>query len=45
MVNVTGTFNNYAFPDTSTKRLFFGDGINLTGTASLSDQAQVYLED
>ncbi len=45
MVNVTGTFTNYAFPDTYTKRLFFGDGINLTGTASLSDQAQVYLED
>ncbi len=44
MVDITSTFTDYAFPDTATKRLFFGDGIDLTGKASLSDHAQVYLE-
>ncbi|OQA87006.1 MAG: hypothetical protein BWY31_01050 [Lentisphaerae bacterium ADurb.Bin242] len=44
-VNITARFTDYAFPDTYTKRLFFGNGIDLTGEASLSYHAQVYLED
>ncbi len=44
-VDITALFTDYAFPDTYTKRLFFGNGIDLTGEASLSDHAQVYLED
>ncbi|MBQ9337471.1 MAG: hypothetical protein IJS14_09265 [Lentisphaeria bacterium] len=37
-------FTNYAFPESLTRRLFFGSGLNLKGTASLGNHSAVYLE-
>lgn len=41
---VEAKFTNYAFPESLTRRLFFGWGLDLTGKASLGYHAGVYLE-
>ena len=38
-------FQNYAFPESLTRRLFFGSGLDLKGSAELGDHSVVYLED
>lgn len=45
MIHGKTEFSDYAFPDTYTKRLFFGDGISLKGDAQLRDHARTYLMD
>ena len=37
-------FSNYAFPESLTRRLFFGSGLDLKGSASLGNHSAVYLE-
>ena len=37
-------FTNYAFPEKLTRRLFFGRGLDLSGSASLGNHSAVYLE-
>ena len=41
---VEAKFTNYAFPESLTRRLFFGSGLDLKGSASLGNHAAVYLE-